>query len=98
MKMKSLSVKSLSGAVLLGLAVLASNPGFAAGDPNLKSAESIKKMDANRDGKLTKDEYLVAMGAVFDRHAGPKGYCTPEEARDVMKELQKSWSGGNAPY
>ncbi len=97
MKMKSLSVKSLSGAALLGLAVLASNPGFAA-DPDLKSAESIKKMDTNRDGKLTKDEYLAAMGAVFDKHAGAKGYCTPEEAREVMRALQKSWSGGNAPY
>ena len=96
MKMKSLSVKSLSGAVLLGLAVLASNPGFAA-EPNLKSAQSIRKMDTNRDGKLTKDECLAAMGAVFDKHAGAKGYCTPEEAGEALKELQKAWSGANAP-
>lgn len=96
MKMKSLSVKSLSAAVLLGLAVLASNPGFAA-DTGLKSAEAIRKMDTNRDGKLTKDEFLAAMGAVFDKHAGAKGYCTPEEADKVTKELQQSWSGLNAP-
>lgn len=90
MKTKSLSVKSLGGAALLGLAVLASNPGFAA-EPNLKSAESIRKMDTNRDGKLTKDEYLAAMGAVFDKHAGAKGYCTPEEVNAVMKEMAKPW-------
>jgi hypothetical protein len=86
MQMKSLSVKSLSGAVLLGLAMLAANPGFAA-DGNLKSADAIKAMDTNRDGKLTKDEYLAAMGKVFDKHAGTKGYCTPDEAAKVIQGI-----------
>lgn len=91
MKMKSISAKSLSGAVLLGLAVLASSSGIAA-DTGLKSAEAIRKMDTNRDGKLSKDEFLAAMGAVFDKHAGAKGYCTADEVAAVQKDMQKMWA------
>lgn len=90
MKMQSLSAKSLSGAVLLGLTVLAANPSFAAG-ANPCSAQSIKKMDTNRDGRLSKSEYLAAMGAIFDKHAGAKGYCTPEEAEAVRIDMMRSW-------
>lgn len=102
MKMKSISAKSLSGAVLLGLAVLASSPSFAAkanpcaANPcaatHNKSAEGFKKMDVNRDGKLSKDEFLAAMGAIFDKQAGAKAYCTPNEAAAVQKDIQKLWA------
>lgn len=85
--MKSTYMQSLGGAVLLGLAVLAANPSVAAG-PNLDSAQSIQAMDTNRDGRLTKDEYLAAMGTLFDKHAGAKGYCTPDEVREVQEEIR----------
>lgn len=42
-----MNVKSLSGALLLGLTVLASNPGFAA-DTGVKSADSVKLVNADR--------------------------------------------------
>jgi hypothetical protein len=93
MKMNSLSAKSLSGAVLLGLTVLVASPSFAA-NANPCAAENsvnIKKMDANHDGKLSKQEYLAAMGAIFDKHAGAKGYCTPEEAEAVRMDMLRAW-------
>ncbi|MFN0302226.1 MAG: hypothetical protein ACKVQU_17965 [Burkholderiales bacterium] len=52
------------------------------------SSADIMKMDLNKDGKLTKDEYLLVMGKMFDAHAGAKGYCTPDEGMAVMRELQ----------
>jgi len=85
--MKSLNVKSLSGAVLLGLAVLAANPSFAAA-ANPCSATKATAMDANHDGKVSKKEYLAAMAAIFDQHAGAKGYCTIDEAKAVVDDLQ----------
>ncbi|HUX25591.1 MAG TPA: hypothetical protein VMV87_13365 [Burkholderiales bacterium] len=89
MKMKSLNMKSLGGAVLLGLTVLAANPSFAA-DANPCSATSVKSMamDANHDGKVSKKEFLAAMTAIFEQHAGAKGYCTVEEAKSVIDDIQ----------
>lgn len=93
MKMNSLSVKSLSGAVLLGLTALVANPSFAANANPCAAAnsESIKKMDTNHDGKVSKKEYLAAMGAIFDKHAGAKGYCTLEEANEVIIDMMRAW-------
>lgn len=91
MKMNSLSVKSLSGAVLLGLTVLAASPSFAANPCAPGNTFNMKKMDANHDGKLTKKEYLASMGAIFDKYAGAKGYCTPEEAESVREYMMRSW-------
>jgi len=89
MKMKSLSVKSLSGAVLLGLTVLAASPSFAANP--CAPTSNVKAMDANRDGKVTKDEYLAAMGATFDKAAGAKGYCTYEEIAEALNKLPRDF-------
>lgn len=85
--MKLFQMKSLGAAVLLGLAVVAASPSIAAG-PNLDTAQSIQAMDTNRDGRLTKDEYLAAMSAIFDKHAGAKGYCTPDEVREAQEEIR----------
>lgn len=83
--MKHMNVKSLVRAGLLGFAVIASSPSFAQlASPTGEAA--FRAMDTNQDGKLVKTEYLAAMGAIFDKHAGAKGYCTPEEAAGVVKE------------
>lgn len=79
-------LNTILSSMLLGVAVVASSPSFAQTSP--LSADAIRKMDLNKDGRLTKDEYLKAMTAVFDAHAGPKGYCTPEEAQQVMRSIQ----------
>jgi hypothetical protein len=87
--MKSLSMKSLTGAALLGLAVVASNPSVAA---DSKAADALMKMDTNHDGKVTKDEYLAAMAAMFDKIAGAKGYIMAAEADMMMKESIRVWT------
>ena len=80
-----MSIKSLVHAGLLGFAIIASSPSFAQlSSPTSEAA--FKAMDKNKDGKLTKAEYLEAMGKIFDKHAGAKGYCTPAEAAGVVKD------------
>jgi len=81
-----MNLKTIVSSILLGVAVVAASPSFAQTRP--MTAEEIRKMDLNKDGRLTKDEFLKFMGAVFDAHAGAKGYCTPEEAQQVMREIQ----------
>lgn len=83
--MKHWSIKSLVNAALLGIAVIASSPSFAElSGPT--SVAAFKAMDVDKNGKLTKAEYLAAMGKIFDKHAGAKGYCTPDEAAGVVKD------------
>ena len=89
MKLKSLSMKSLGGAALLGLAVLASNPGVAA---DVKTADSLAKMDTNHDGKVTRDEYLAAMAAKFDKIAGANGYIVAAESHMMTRETARVWT------
>lgn len=85
-----MNLKTVVSSMLLAVAVVASSPSFGQSAP--LTAAAIRKMDLNKDGRLTKDEYLKAMGAVFDVHAGAKGYCTPEEAEQVMRSIQNnSW-------
>ncbi len=83
-----MNLKTVVSSMLLAVAVVASSPSFGQTFPLPLSAEHIRKMDSNKDGRLTKDEFLKAMGAAFDTHAGAKGYRTPEEAQQVMKSIQ----------
>ncbi len=87
--MKSLNLKSLSGAVLLGLTVLAASPSFAANP--CAATNDVKAMDANHDNKVSKDEYLAAMAATFDKAAGTKGYCTYKEVAEALNKLPRDF-------
>lgn len=91
--MRQINVISLVRAGLLGIAIIASSPSFAQlSSPTSEAA--FRAMDKNKDGKLTKAEYLEAMGKIFDKHAGAKGYCTPEEAAGVVKDTVQFYDQG----
>jgi len=62
--MKSLNVKSLSGAVLLGLTVLAANPSFAA-DAARCPTTSLKNVGANQAGMASNTAYNDIQKRVF---------------------------------
>jgi hypothetical protein len=85
-----MKLRSIAAPVLFGLALASPLASFA--QQGLVKTETeqqrlLMKMDTNKDGRITKQEYLAAMGAVFDKHAGAKGYCTPEEAMTLMRKI-----------
>lgn len=65
-------------AIALGLALAGGSvaPSFA---DVPKAPQKISDIDANKDKKITKEEYLAFMAKAFDSSAGSKGYCTYEE-------------------
>ena len=84
--MKRAKMKAILGAAVLGLSVLGSSPSYAQ-IVVPTTVQAFKAMDMNKDGKLTKDEFLAALSKVFDKHAGAKGYRTPDEAAGVMATI-----------
>ena len=53
----------------------------------------LREMDKNKNGRIEREEYLSAMAEMFDRAAGSKGYCTFEEVRSGLQQLNKVHSG-----
>ncbi len=53
----------------------------------------LREMDKNKNGRIERDEYLAAMAEMFDKAAGAKGYCTFEEVRTGLRQLNKVHSG-----
>lgn len=82
-----MNAKRVVGTALLGLAIFASAPLMAQGTRALTKAE-FTQLDSNKDGRLSKDEFMAGIGKVFDEHAGAKGYCTMDEAAAVMRKVQ----------
>ncbi len=65
--------------------------GAALADVPSKPAD-LRVMDTNKDGKVSKEEYLAFMGKLFDQAAGAKGYCTFEEIDHAFRSMpQKYW-------
>jgi len=79
-------------AMLLGAGLLAS-PVHA---ELPKEPRNVAVMDANKDGKIDRDEYLDYMGTQFDKRAGTKGYCTFEEVSEGAKDIWELF-GRNYP-
>ncbi len=82
-----LRVKSLFSAAALGIALFAASPVYA------QSSAEISKMDLDKDGKVTRREFLTTMVDVFDKHAGAKGYCTADEIAKVKNDLDAIYGG-----
>lgn len=56
-----------------------------------KQPVSIKVMDANKNGRIEKAEYLSFMAKEFDKLAGVKGCCTFEEIARGFDEMDKNY-------
>lgn len=59
-----------------------------------KAVANVAVMDTNKDGKISKQEYLAFMGKAFDESAGAKGYCTFEEVNKGFRNLQERYGWG----
>lgn len=56
----------------------------------------IKMMDTNGDKRVTKDEFLAAMGKAYDKMCGAKGWCTVEEMDMGMRKMPSMYIMGPA--
>jgi hypothetical protein len=84
-----MQAKRLGKSATIIALVMALGAGFTAAPAQADTPSqpwSIKAMDANKDGKVTKSEYLEFMGKQFDKSAGAKGYCTFEEIKQAFPE------------
>jgi hypothetical protein len=84
------SISTLASAAL-AVGALASSAAYA----DLPKAQqvNVKDMDANKNGRIEKDEYLAYMSRMFDAAAGSKGYCTFQEVVDSMRQLNNVHHG-----
>ena len=76
-----LKLTAFLGSAILGMALMAGSPAHA------QSPAVTMKMDLNKDGRVSREEFLSVMTEVFNKHSGGKDYCTPEEAAKVMREI-----------
>ena len=56
-----------------------------------KAPSKISVIDANKNGKIEKSEYLAFMSSAFDKAAGAKGYCTYEEVQAGFDDMRKNF-------
>lgn len=68
----TLALVALLGTGLLAAPAIADTPSIP---------RNIKTMDANKDGRIDREEYLTFLSERFDEAADSKGYCTFEEVR-----------------
>lgn len=59
-----------------------------------KAVKNVAVMDTDKNGQVSKQEYLAFMGKAFDSVAGAKGYCTYEEITKGFKNLQERYGWG----
>lgn len=87
---KMLRIRFVAAVVVLGMGL------YAQGQST--TDESFKRMDANGDGKLTKDELPERLRPNFKRVDGNKdGFISLEEHAAVMKRGSDGKSGGKRP-
>lgn len=90
-------IKAITTASVMAVAFMASAPAFSQGSPFPSSAREVgssfahefwstgmfTKMDANKDGNVTRQEFLAYMGAQFDRmDAKKRGMLSRTEFTD----------------
>ncbi|MCZ7566222.1 MAG: hypothetical protein M5U08_22510 [Burkholderiales bacterium] len=88
--MMNVKRRASMAAVALALGgVLAAAPAVA--DLPRIQQQDVRTMDTNKNGRIEREEYLAAMGKMFDQIAGAKGYCTFEEVTEGMRALEQFW-------
>lgn len=79
-----MNTKTLIGAILVGAFALGSPVAMAQANPAITA-----KMDLDKDGNVSRVEFLTVMTQIFDKHAGGKDYCTPAEAMLVKRDIDQ---------
>ncbi|MBW6493888.1 MAG: hypothetical protein K0B16_04930 [Burkholderiaceae bacterium] len=57
--------------------------------PSVPGKTSV--IDANKNGKIEKTEFVAYMSKAFDKAAGGKGYCTYEEIQSAYQNVQDNF-------
>jgi hypothetical protein len=94
-------VFAVSAAVLLGAGCnMMGNHGMSSGHGKMdgKSGHGMMggmmmKMDANADGMLSKDEFMQAHEAMFDRMKGPNGMISLKDMADRHEKMHSRMMG-----
>lgn len=82
---------------VLAVAMLASVPAFAEGGPKgdhkgPRHDRMMEKIDTDKDGKLSKAEFVAAQEARFtEMDADKDGFVTKEEGKAAHEAMRKKW-------
>lgn len=92
--MKHLDI--LRSAALAATLALAGTAAFAEGDIYSRLFE-MKQMDKNKDGMVSKEEFLAMVSKLWDMHSVEVkikgGKMTPEQVKELEKLLGRSLGG-----
>jgi hypothetical protein len=81
------TVKALSFAAMLGIAALSAQVALAEGDTNLSPLSSDLRKMANKDGMVSKKDFMAMMEKRFDMmDKGKKGMITTADAMKVFSD------------
>jgi len=90
--MNKLILSAASIAMACGLATAASTASAAAGDRNAETMAA----DANGDGMVSKEEFLAAMGKMYDAKMDKMKKMSPAAQAKMMKGDQMTMDGYRA--
>jgi hypothetical protein len=91
--MNKLILSAASVAMAFGLATAAPTASAAAGDRN---AETMSAADANKDGMVSKEEFLAAMSKLYDDKMDAMKKMPAAEQAKMMKGDQMTMKGYRA--
>ena len=90
MKLKHIAATLAAATALLGTSAFAAGPSNAEFYP-FAEIMSMKMMDKNGDGLVSKKEFLDMMGMAWDMNVkkmGAKGALTPDQMKEIMMYLK----------
>lgn len=92
-----MNAKKITCSMLLAAASLVSFNSFAAdrSDTWFNDARTVKMMDKNKDGMVSKAEFLAMMGEMFDMKAKAMGAKDMKMTEEQLKEFYKALYGNN---
>ena len=86
-------MKRMTLATLVAAAMLAVVPPVAMAQ---KSMDNIKAMDKDKDGMISKSEFMAMMEKAYnDMDKSKKGRLTPEDVAKSIQEILKTYGSAN---